>query len=117
MTRVVSVRVPSDWEGRVTSADAREWVLGWLRGPKPIHEVPPGPYKLNLRLSGAEISALKGATGMPVSSAIRGVLASHISASGTDKRGLKWLVTAAVSGISLFLLFAARVGQRGGETQ
>jgi len=118
MTRIVSVRVPAAWEGQVTSAMARESVLAWIRQPQLIADVPPpGPYKLNLRLTREELGALKRLSHRRASLAIRGVLGLRFSAQAVQpKRGLEGLLGLFASGIVL-ALFIAGVGQRGGQNR
>ena len=113
MTRVTSVRLPKAWEGHVTAAQARQWIIAWIAEPRTLTEVPAGDCKLNLRLSDLEIATLKRAAGQSVSSTIRGVLALHMLQKPLEQKSRwKLLVGSAVAGIALCLLFAAGVGPR-----
>jgi hypothetical protein len=115
MTRVISVRVPSDWASLISSERAREWALAWLRDPVTMTNVPgPGALKLNLRLSDEELADLKRMSGRATSSALRGVFALNLATRPVpQERGLKWIVGGVASGIVLLLLFGAGVGPRG----
>jgi len=117
MTQVISVRLPSEWAGRVTSGLAREWVTAWLSQPTTLQQAPvPGAFKLNLRLSKLEIAELRRTSGNSTSSAIRAILALHVSStSEPQKRGIKWVIGGIASGIVLFLLVVTGVGPRGGN--
>ena len=113
MTRVISVRIPSEWEARVSAERARSWVTAWLQRPEPLVDVPgPGAYKLNLRLTDAQVKELQRRSGRSTSAALRGILALNISATPAvvQKRGLKWLLGGLASGVVLFLVIAAGVG-------
>ena len=121
MIHVVSVRVPSEWRGRVTSEQIRAWVVAWLRQPVPLTENPaPGPHRLSIRFSGTELAALRKIRKKSISSAIRGIAALHISApiSAPKKEGLKWLKGAFEIGLVLLSVFSAAqsaVGQPRGQ--
>ena len=117
LSRVVSVRVPAHWKGCVTSELAREWVLAWLREPVSFTEnPPPSKQRLTIRFTEAEYRALSKLPGRSTSSAIRRIIALHIS--GKEPPGSKWL--SLVFGtitvlLSLFSGIEKGVGQPGGQ--
>lgn len=110
ITHVVSVRVPQHWHGRVTSDQVRAWVVGWLREPVPLNSDPaPGPYRISIRFSEAELSALKKRHHKSMSSVIRRIAALNMPAAPKGT-GLKWLD--AVLGIGLVLLSLFSEGRK-----
>jgi hypothetical protein len=114
MTRVISIRVPSDWEGRVSSAQVRDCVLVWLRQPVSLFEDPgSGSYKLNIRFSLTELAALKRISRRSRSATIRGIAALHLSAAAPETSNLKWLKSAIGTGIVLLSLFTKSSGAVG----
>jgi hypothetical protein len=118
MTRVISVRVPSDWQGRVTSEGVRACVVACLRQPVSLTKDPgPGRYKLSIRLTGSELAALRRISGKSTSSAIRRIAASH-SLAEPQTNGAKWLNGIFGIGLVLLSVFGGSVngvGQRGGQ--
>ncbi len=90
MIHVVSIRVPSESYGRVSSDQLRSWVLAWFRQPSPLPTDPsPGRYKLSVRLTGTELAALRRVRGRSISSVVRSIAVQHIPA--PQKSGPKWL--------------------------
>jgi len=79
MDHVVSVRVPANWCGRLTSDQLREWILDWVANPVPFnHLPPPGPYKISIRLTQREFDTLKRVRRKNISEVIRGVAALNM---------------------------------------
>ena len=118
MTRVISVRIPSEWQGRVSPGTARTWVSTWLKSPVPLAAVPgPGGYKMNLRLSTAQVAALRQHSRRDASAAIRGILALHLDLKPEvqRKRSFGWFVGAVFTGSLFFLLTLAGVGPAKGK--
>jgi len=119
MTRVISVRLPPDWEGRVTPGKARAWVSAWLASPVVLVAEPPatGGYKVNLRLSAAQIAELRKHSKRDTSAAIRGILALHLAQKPPvqHKRGFLWLVGGVITGSFLLLLTFTGVGPAKGR--
>ena len=114
-TRVISIRVPSNWQGRITSDQVRDCVLVWLREPVLLFDDPgPGSYKLNIRFSLSELAALKRtALRRSTSATIRGIAALHLSAATPEMSDSKWLKSGIGIGIVLLSvilrsLFAAK---------
>jgi hypothetical protein len=122
-TRVISIRVPAQWQGRITSDQVRDCVLAWLREPVLLFEDPgPGSYKLNIRFSLSELAALKRtALRRSTSATIRGITALHLSAATPETRGFKWQksgIGISLVLLSLFLRFVgggSAVGQQKGQ--
>ena len=114
MTNVVSVRVPAEWKGRITSEQVREWALEYVSDPFPLQEVPaPGSYRLSIRLSQGEFSALLRVSRRSMSSTIRGIIALNVSLPPKSS-GWGWLRTMfAIAFLLLGLVarFRAAVGQ------
>jgi len=105
-TRVISIRVPSDWQSRVTSDQVRDCVLAWLQKPAPIFQDPgPGSYKLNVRFSLPELAALKRAfPRRKTSGTIRRIAAVRLSLATPQKTDSKSLKSGI--GIGIVLLSA-----------
>jgi hypothetical protein len=118
MTQVISIRVPSNWQGRVTSESVRACVVACLRQPVPLTKDPgPGSYKLSIRFTGSQLAALRRISRNSVSSAIRRIAASH-SLAEPQTNGAKWLNGIFGIGLVLLSLFGGSikgVGQRGGQ--
>jgi hypothetical protein len=113
MTDVVSVRVLSAWEGRVSSATAREWVLAWLRQPVALPALEAGSYKMNLRLSSQEVRELQRISGLSTSSAIRGIIALNLKARSAVPRWRKFALLIGAVIVSFVIgLNPLRVGQK-----
>jgi hypothetical protein len=113
VTNVISVRVPSAWEGRLSSAGVREWVESWLREPVALPAAPEaGTYKLNLRLSSQEARDLQRISGRSTSSAIRGIISLNLKARSAVPRWRKFALLIGAVIVSLVIgLNATRVGQ------
>lgn len=111
-TRIISIRVPSNWQGRVTSDQIRECVLAWLREPVRLFEDPgPGSYKLNIRFSLSELAALKRTSlRRSTSATIRGIAALHLSAATPQKNDSKLLKSGIGIGLVLLSLFLRSIG-------
>jgi hypothetical protein len=107
MEHVVSVRVPSEWQGRVTSDRLRAWVLDWLRQPVQFNRVPaPGRYKLSIRFTQGEYAALKKLRRRSMSSTIRGIGALNIPPPPEGTRGK--LLNGVLGAASLLIFLFAR---------
>lgn len=106
MTNIISIRCPNEWEGLLNSETVRGWLLAYLADPVRLNGVPsPGSYKLNIRLSQAEFSALVRASGGGSMSAIvRGVIALNLSVP-PKSGGWSWISTIFVIGLFLIGLF------------
>jgi hypothetical protein len=118
-TRIISIRVPANWQGRITSDEVRDYVLAWLREPVLLFEDPgPGSYKLNIRFSLSELAALKRtALRRSTSATIRGITALHFPAAIPETSGFKWQKSAIGIAFILLSLFLRFVGSESGVGQ
>lgn len=105
-TRVISLRVPANWQGRISSDQVRDCVLAWFREPILLFNDPgPGSYKLNIRFTLSEIAALKrNALRRSTSATIRGITALHLAAATPEKSDSTWLKSGIGIGIVLLSL-------------
>jgi len=109
LNNIISVRVPAEWRGCITSEQVRGWVLDYLNDPVAFDEVPPpGPYRLNFRLSQGEFAALLRLNGRSVSANVRGIVALNmdVAPQGT---GRNWFFTVCFVLLTLIVRFRACV--------
>jgi hypothetical protein len=117
MSRVISVRVPADWKGRVDSERAHVWITEWLQKPVSFNGIPkPGTYKINIRLTDTEIARLRKARRGTQSSTIRGILGLRISeAQKNNSGGWGTIFQFGLVLLSLFATSHSGVGHPGGQ--
>lgn len=114
MTNVISVRLPSEWRGRLTSDQVRQWTLDYINDPFPLSEIPAaGNYRLSIRLTQGEFAALLRVSRRSMSSTIRGIIALNVPLPPKSARW-GWLRTTfaiAFSILSLVARIRTAVGQ------
>lgn len=118
--QTITVRIPEQWAGHVSSRSLRTWLSDHVRSESPLPPDPgPGPVRLSIAVPRRLLATLAAGIGASESEFLRRLIAGRMPANSgrtaAAPRGKFWWICGSLAAFLLFVTAGKRnVGTRGG---